>query len=108
MKNIELPILVAHSDWSCGTPKRWIALARLGQDGRYQAQAPEPVGQAEGLLGRLREAAGKGAGILAGFDFPIGLPYAYAQKAGIASFLSFLDEYAQGKWPLLDQPARRP
>ena len=39
-----------------------------------------------------------GGSILLGFDFPIGLPYAYAQQAGIGNFLDWLPQLGHQKW----------
>ncbi len=46
--------------------------------------------------------------ILAGFDFPIGLPYQYARKAGIQDYLSLLPELGSGIWRSFYEPARTP
>ena len=46
--------------------------------------------------------------ILSGFDFPIGLPYAYALKVGITDFLTLLPLLGQDKWDKFYLPARLP
>jgi hypothetical protein len=79
------PSLVAHADWSTSPAKRWLATA-VERGGRYEALGPEPVGNPSTLLARLRDRAGADACVLVGFDFPIGLPEAYASAAGIESF----------------------
>jgi hypothetical protein len=43
-----------------------------------------------------------------GFDFPIGLPRAYAAAAGISSFPRFLDLLGSPPWEEFDVVARRP
>jgi hypothetical protein len=40
----------------------------------------------------------KGACLLVGFDFPIGLPLAYASRVGIRDFLEALAGFGQGEW----------
>jgi hypothetical protein len=55
------------------------------------------VGPADSLLDRLRERAGGGT-ILVGFDFPIGLPLAFARQAGIAGFTDLLPGLGSGRW----------
>lgn len=45
---------------------------------------------------------------LLGFDFPIGLPIAYASQAGIDDFRSFLPEFGQGEWESFYLPATTP
>jgi hypothetical protein len=91
------PRLVAHADWSAQPRKRWLARA-LWRDGRYHVCAPEPAGPAETLLARLRAAAPASAAILAGFDFPIGLPRAYAAQVGVTRFLDLLPRLGEGRW----------
>jgi len=80
--------LVAHADWSVAAKKCWVAIA-VFRESTWQLAAPEPVGDPTDLLARLRKRAGFGA-ILAGFDFPIGVPEAYARATGIHSFPDFL------------------
>jgi hypothetical protein len=86
-----LPSLIAHADWSIHPSKRWLARAALQPEGRYVAFAPEPVGPLDGLCSRLGQQAGGGQ-VLLGVDFPIGLPRAYAELAGIADFSAALKE----------------
>ncbi len=101
------PALVAHADWGSRADKRWLARARLMADGRYCASAPEPVGPPGQLLLWLAEEAAGGA-VFLGFDFPIGLPQAYARAAGITSFLDLLPRLGMGEWSAFYLPAERP
>jgi len=103
-----LPRLVAHADWSTSPHKRWLALAILQSDGRYLALPPQVVGEADTLLSCLRSLAGPQGGVLVGFDFPIGLPLAYARRAGIEDFLAILPELGRGQWAQFYQPASSP
>ena len=90
------PQLIVHADWSANLEKRWLVLATF--DGTtYLVDKPEPVGPVDTLVRRLIEKAGGGQVIL-GFDFPIGLPLSYAQKANIRSFPEILSEFGRGKW----------
>lgn len=95
---MNLPVLVAHADWSVDRRKRWIALAELQPNGDYRATLPQPAGAAPTLLYRLYSLAPETRPVLAGFDFPIGLPVAYAQRAGIDAFLPYLPRFGQGQW----------
>ena len=54
---------------------------------------------------RLRRRAGAGARVLAGFDFPIGLPEAYALEAGFTDFRAALTEFGHGRWRSFYDPA---
>jgi mannose-6-phosphate isomerase-like protein (cupin superfamily) len=59
------------------------------------------------LLARLAGEAGGGS-VLAGFDFPIGLPAAYAERAGISSFREAFPALGGGEWARFFEPAERP
>jgi Protein of unknown function (DUF429) len=85
------PALVAHADWSMRPEKRWMAAATLRANG-YLTDAPTLVGPLESFWTRLATIAGAGP-IVVGFDFPIGLPAAYAARAGIEDFLAALDGF---------------
>jgi hypothetical protein len=87
-----LPTLVAHADWSVRPQKRWMASAELQGDG-YLANPPTQVGPLDGFWTELAAAAGGNGPILVGFDFPIGLPAAYAMRAGIGDFLKALEGF---------------
>lgn len=75
-----------HADWSIHPRKRWLAEARRGGAG-WHVSAPVPVPDSATLVTDLERGAGPA---LAGFDFPIGLPAAYARRAGIARFPDWL------------------
>jgi len=99
------PSLVAHADWGSQPRSRWIARGR--RRGSWQASRPEPVGDVPTLLSRLAAEAAGGC-VLVGFDFPIGLPAAYAERAGITSFREALPELGRGSWARFFEPAERP
>jgi hypothetical protein len=92
------PALIAHADWSVSRRKRWLALAELQPNGDYATTLPQPAGAATTLLYRLVSLAPPGRVVLAGFDFPIGLPLAYARRAGINAFLPWLPRFGHGNW----------
>lgn len=92
-----LPILVVHADWSVNPNKRWMAIAET--DGNcFRVQSPELVGDLSNFLNRMQKRIGLGGCVLIGFDFPIGLPYTYAQLMNISSFLSSLTVFGKGEW----------
>jgi hypothetical protein len=78
--------------------KRWCANAILDADGHYTASEPTPVGDPTLLLNNLRAQAGAKGIVLAGFDFPIGVPAHYANRAGISRFRDFLPQLGKGDW----------
>jgi hypothetical protein len=108
--------VVAHADWGVNRRKRQVAIARLVSGGarhspRYLvtslAPAPEGLGPKGDLFHGLQEAAVPGQAMV-GFDFPIGLPRAYAAVAGISSFPQFLDMLGSPPWEEFDVVACRP
>lgn len=90
-----LPRVVSHADWSVDPKKRWIARAWLEGD-TYRLEPPKPVGDVRSLISRV--VARKGETAVLGFDFPIGVPSAYAERAGIESFPVALLEFGTGRW----------
>ena len=101
---MRLPEVVAHADWSASPPGRQIAMARrIGS--RYTASAAHPVGTLRDLLPALLAEAGPGGTALLGVDFPIGLPQAYAAKAGISDFRDALKTFGRGRWRSFYSPA---
>ena len=103
-----LPAVVAHADWSVDPAKRWVAVAVLAQDGRYRAAAPRPVGPLDAFLDGLGAQGGDGPCILLGVDFPIGLPAAYAARAGLDDFTAVLPRLGRGRWRDFFRVAGRP
>lgn len=92
-----LPQLSAHADWGTNWRKRWMSCATQQTNGRYFLTVPEPVGDAPALLDTLRNRARFG-GTLVGFDFPIGLPQSYAERAGVTNFIDLLPQLGLGEW----------
>jgi len=92
------PNVVYHADWGNKPAKRWCARAVLGADGNYTAFAPEPADTPGSLIGQRRTEAGETGCTFAGFDFPIGVPAAYAKRAGISSFRALLPNLGRGEW----------
>jgi hypothetical protein len=80
--------LVAAADWSVAAEKRWVAIASRGRDGSWRAGGARPVGRATTLVARVGRRAGV-EGALLGLDFPIGIPAAYAVRAGTGAFIDW-------------------
>jgi hypothetical protein len=99
--------LVAHCDWGSHPRKRWLALARPSPGGGYVAHAPALAGPPETLLARLWAAAA-GRPVLLGLDLPLGLPLAYAARAGVEHFPALLPLLGAGQWSQFYEPAERP
>ncbi|PWR23045.1 DUF429 domain-containing protein [Zavarzinia compransoris] len=81
---------LVHADWSVDRRKRFAARA-VWSGGRWLVSAPAPVG--DGFLDELLAAP-----VLAGFDFPIGLPDAYGRRTGFADFRAALAAFGEGAW----------
>jgi hypothetical protein len=106
MRKTLLPAVLAHADWSIDPDKRWVARGRL-EGAAYRLHAPEPVGELDSFLSRLRHSAAPGACIV-GFDFPLGIPVAYARLCSIDSFLDALPRFGTGQWSHFYDLARVP
>jgi hypothetical protein len=109
-----LPPVIAHADWSLDPAKRLVAVARLvagGGQPRYRvvSLAPAPAGPpgAGDLLDALLADAAGGAALV-GFDFPIGLPRAYAAAVGAGFFPEFLARLGSPPWQEFERVAERP
>jgi hypothetical protein len=100
--------LITHADWSINAKKRWMAIASLQADGNWAVLDPIRVDDPSLVIYRLRELAGETGCVLAGFDFPIGFPSAYAQKAGVTDFLTLLPHLGEKEWEQFYNPAETP
>jgi hypothetical protein len=95
---------LVHADWSVNDSKRWMAIAEHAPGG-WRVAAPRrvlrPTELVEGLLF-------DGGTVLAGFDFPIGIPAAFGRKTGFDSFPEALTEFGRGEWGSFFVVADRP
>lgn len=87
---------VLHADWGA---KRTLAGARRDGD-RYVASSVRPT------TNPLREASAPSC--LIGFDFPIGIPLAYARRVAVGSFRELLPQLGHGVWREFFSPAEVP
>jgi hypothetical protein len=83
-----------HADWSTAAKKRWVANATR-TDAGWQVTPPRPVGDTRAFVDELFTAVGP---VLAGFDFPIGVPAAYGQLTGLADFPAALEVFGHEEW----------
>lgn len=106
-----LPRVVAAADWSTDERKRWMVRAERNDSGAYVVYPPEPVGDHSSLIMRLQGQLSHNENLLMGFDFPIGLPVAYAQRTGVSSFREALGQFGSGPWEnfydISDSPSLR-
>lgn len=106
------PTLIAHADWGTDPRKRQVAVARSTRaagDGHasYVVESLAPAGDGRRFFDRLREAADPGQAMI-GFDFPIGLPRAYAAAAGITAFPTWLETLGTPPWDGFHRVAEKP
>ena len=90
------PDLIVHADWGSHPSKRWMCWARNTPTG-VVVDAPVPVGDLGDFWTRVHSAAPYGYAVV-GFDFPIGVPNAYARRAGVTSFRDTLPDLGEGRW----------
>jgi hypothetical protein len=90
-------VIVAHADWGVDPRKQWVAVAKQDGQGLWSASAPLPAKQVGSLRDRLRVDRSADTAVL-GFDFPIGIPRAYATAAEVTSFVALLSECGEGVW----------
>lgn len=92
-----MPVIILHADWGRDPRKRWIATARRhGAGWAIETVAPWALGDSPlECLGLDTDEPGP---ILIGIDFPLGLPAAYAAKAGVASFRDALLTFGGSGW----------
>jgi hypothetical protein len=101
---MERPDLIAHCDWGTPALKRWVVAARRLDEHSYGIGEPEPVADVARLFEVLRSRSPNGP-VFVGFDFPIGLPRRYAERAGITSFPETLLRFGEGPWADFYTPA---
>jgi hypothetical protein len=100
--------VIAHADWSVNPGKRWAVYAVLQPDRHWLIGEPVKVLDPSGYFHTLKSIQKIAGCMLAGFDFPIGLPKCYAIKAGVKDFLTFLSSLGHGKWYRFYTPALIP
>lgn len=100
-----LPSYIYHADWGNNPGKRWIARAILQSSGTYLIEAARCLANPADLLNSIRAGLAKTECAVVGFDFPIGVPAAFAHLAGVTQFKSFLRELGRGAWSQFYEPA---
>lgn len=94
-----MPATVLHADWSVDAAKRMVAAAVRTDGGGYRATAPKRAEDADELSTLTRQRGGcDDEPLLAGFDFPIGVPRAWASAVGVADFRDLLTGIGEGRW----------
>ncbi len=83
-----------HADWSCNPGGRWMAEA-VREGAGWSASGPRKVGPLDAFVDVLFIGQGP---TLAGFDFPIGVPLAFATKTQFSDFLSALGCFGSTGW----------
>ena len=94
----KLPARVIHADWGTNPKKRWQVRALLQPNGRYEVEPAEPVGALDQWWEASCDCADGEAVTLAGFDFPIGIPRAYAAQVRVTHFMQLLPLLGRDEW----------
>lgn len=97
---------LVHADWSAGPAGRWAARATRTGTG-WTAEAPVAAANLAGFTAGLLDAAARGP-VLAGFDFPLGLPVGYGRRTGFAGFKSALPRFGRDDWADFGRVAAAP
>lgn len=95
---------VVHADWSMAPGGRFAAGAKR-RGSVWSVDAPQPVGASEAFLDRLHC---PGERVLAGFDFPIGVPLAWGERSGLRDFRELLDVIGTPPWHAFGEVCERP
>jgi Protein of unknown function (DUF429) len=90
-------MIVAHADWGTNPRKQWVAVAVRDSRGRWSATAPQRV-LGEGPLRKRLHVRSESEVAFLGFDCPIGIPRAYAARAGVSDFIEFLYASSEEAW----------
>jgi len=88
---------IVHCDWSKDASKRWMARGRWNGE-NYVVEMPKKVGDLGTFFPSIRYGLENRARLLLGFDFPIGIPIAYARRAKVETFLELLPLLETGSW----------
>lgn len=99
-------MILIHADWSVAERKRWLATARKS-DATWTIEAVRPVGATAVFVRSIIDDA-KQTLVIAGFDFPIGVPAAYGERTGLADFPSLLQAIGEGEFGDFAKVAREP
>lgn len=100
--------LIVHADWSKNPGKRWAAYASLQSNHRWKICELSNIHKLSNYFHKLKLRAPQAGCVIAGFDFPIGFPFAYAVITGISDFLSTLPLLGQDVWKQFYIPASSP
>lgn len=99
LSNASFPLArrLVHCDWSMHAKKRWMTQADW--DGRrYVVSAATGVGDLSKFFDRQRQGLRDSESVLVGFDFPIGLPFAYFRQTSLTSFKDALLQFGGSGW----------
>jgi len=99
MRHLPLPDIVAAVDWSTDAPGRQLVVARRNASAYCIERSPCAVPDPRCVFKQIREVAAESQGTaFVGFDFPIGLPRAWAKTAGVQTFRGGLDKFGGAGW----------
>ena len=95
--------VIFHADWSIKASKRWVAVAQRDGSAWQITQLSQIAdlikGKGQDTLADLLLENARDKRVLAGFDFPIGVPAKWAGKMKLESFPHFLDQLRNNAYP---------
>src|SRR5687768_5955919 len=93
-----------HADWSVSDNKKWMAIADRTPQG-WLVSAPRRVPSAPELIDSELFC---GRPLIAGFDFPIGIPAEFGRQTRFNGFLDALSSFGRGDWAKFFDVANNP
>jgi len=88
---------IVHCDWGAKNSKRVMCTADV-LNGAWFIGTLSEAGETRTLLQRIRNGLDPRDRVVIGFDFPIGYPQAFGEKAGLGSFVDAVPIFGEGKW----------
>ena len=89
-------VIVAHADWGVDPRKRWVSVATGDLLDGWSAAPSRPMRDTFDLRSEFARRCDET--LVVGFDFPIGLPRSYADRAGVRDFLELLPCLGREQW----------
>ena len=89
-------MIVVHADWGVDPRKRWVAVATGSVHDGWSTTAAAVMPEGRDLRAQLDVPPDEQ--LVVGFDFPIGLPRAYAERAAVPRFLDVLPRLGRDEW----------
>lgn len=104
---MKYPDIIIHADWSTNPRNRWYCRADYC-DPDYIITGPFQISRVNEFLDTIRDLGVNNTRILLGFDFVMGIPKDYAERASISNFKSWLRLLGEKEWADIFKIANNP